>query len=153
MTRSFPPARGEASLHERALRLLARREYSKRELNAKLAPHTESPERLAQCLAELEAQGLLSDRRFAEQLVHARREKYGAMHIMAELRDKGVEADLGALRAELLADERERAKAVWARKFGQTARDGKERARQIRFLQSRGFDFEVIRSIVGGDGE
>jgi regulatory protein len=48
----------------------------------------------------------------------------------------------------LRSTELERAREVWARKFGESTTEPKERARQVRFLISRGFAAEVVRRIV-----
>jgi regulatory protein len=37
---------------------------------------------------------------------------------------------------------------VWARKFGTPPRDANERAKQARFLATRGFDGDVIRRVL-----
>ena len=42
------------------------------------------------------------------------------------------------------------AKALWLKKFGQPAQDEKEKAKQVRFLQARGFGFDIIRKIIRG---
>ena len=54
---------------------------------------------------------------------------------------------------ELRGTELARAREVWARKFGEPATEPKEKARQIRFLVSRGFAAEVVRRVVQGAGE
>jgi regulatory protein len=50
---------------------------------------------------------------------------------------------------QLKGSELERARAVWTHKFGEVAGEPRERARQVRFLMSRGFAAEVVRKIVG----
>ena len=56
--------------------------------------------------------------------------------------------------SQVVAEAREQdlsaARAVWSKKFGQPPRDVAERARQMRFLASRGFPAEVVRRVVGG---
>jgi regulatory protein len=44
----------------------------------------------------------------------------------------------------------ERAYHLWLKKFGQKAQDQKERARQYRFLASKGFSLDVVAKIIGG---
>lgn len=61
-----------ATLRERALRLLARREYARAELARKLAAHVESAEELESLLDDLSERGLLSDRRYVEMRLNAR---------------------------------------------------------------------------------
>lgn len=142
------------SLQARALRLLARREHSRQELARKLAPHTQEPGELEDVLDRLEAQGWLSERRVVEQIVHARRSRFGARRIARELAEKGVgeEAVAAALKT-LKNDEIESARVVWRRKFGRLPRNPAERARQARFLQGRGFDFDTIVKVMKGEDE
>lgn len=142
------------SLRERALKLLARREHSRRELARKLAPHSEDPDELESVLDELEARGWLSERRVVEQVVHARRTRFGARRIERELIEKGVsEEAVAAALPELKAGELEAARAVWRRKFGRQPRTAAERARQARFLQGRGFPLDVILKVIRGGDE
>ena len=48
-------------------------------------------------------------------------------------------------------DEGARCRAVWARKFAALPASAEERARQMRFLQYRGFSSAAIRSVLRGD--
>lgn len=141
-------------LRARALRLLARREHSRQELARKLAAHAQDPAELETVLDALEAQGWLSERRVVEQVVHARRRRFGARRIARELSEKGIgeEAVAAALKT-LKEDEAESARAVWRRKFAQPPRTAAERARQVRFLQGRGFSFDTIMKVVKGGDE
>jgi len=143
------------SLRERALRLLARREHSRRELARKLAPHAENPDEIERVLDELESRGWLSERRVVEQVVHTRRARFGARRIERELLDKGIsEESVAAALPQLKSGELEAARAVWLKKFGgrQPGRPA-ERARQVRFLQGRGFDLDVILKVIKGGDE
>jgi len=152
---SDPKTRTPPTLRARALRLLARREHSRAELARKLSAHAEDPAEVERVLDELEARGWLSERRVVEQMVYARRARFGARRIERDLLAKGVSAEaISAALPELKAGELEAARAVWARKFDRLPRTAAERARQARFLQGRGFDFEVILKIIkGGDEE
>jgi regulatory protein len=146
----------EPTLRERALRFLARREHSRAELARKLAPHADDSAQIDAVLDELEGRGWLSERRVVEQVVHARRSRFGARRIERELHDKGISEDsIAAARPELKQSELESARAVWQKKFGgRQAGRGAERARQVRFLQGRGFDLDVIMKVIrGGDDE
>lgn len=139
------------SLRARALRLLARREHSRRELERKLAVHAGDPAELGRVLDELEALGWLSERRVVEQVVHARRTRFGARRIERELLDKGISADaVAAALPGLRESELAAARAVWAKKFGRLPRTPAERARQARFLQGRGFALDVIMKVIEG---
>ena len=134
--------------------LLARREHSRSELARKLAVHAEDPAEVERVLDDFERRGWLSEHRVVEQLVHARRSRYGARRIERDLREKGVsEEAVAAALAGLKAGEQEAAREVWRRKFGgKPPRGPADRARQVRFLQGRGFSLEVIfRVIRSGD--
>lgn len=139
-------------LRSRALRCLARREYSRAELERKLAPHAESKESLKAALDEMETRGWLSQRRVVEQVVHARQGKYGANRIALELREKGVPEELIIEAMTLLkAGEFETTRAVWQKKFGKQPQDSRELAKQVRFMQNRGFSLDVIRKVLRQD--
>lgn len=154
----------EISLRARALQYLARREYSRAELRGKLLPHVQADEGCeAEPLAALDAllddftaRGWLSDARAATQWVHVKRSRFGTQRITHELRQKGIAEDLiGAALPALKESELEAARNVWQRKFGILPLDAKEKARQMRFLQSRGFSIDVIFKVLSlaGDGE
>jgi regulatory protein len=141
----------ELSLRERALKFLAQREHSRRELAAKLAPHAESPEELQTLLDALASKRQLSDERYAEARARALSRKYGAARIVHDLKAKGVAPELAEHAAEeAWASESQRARDALRKKFGAPPQSRNERARQIRFLQSRGFSFDSIRSALGG---
>ncbi|WP_302174791.1 recombination regulator RecX [uncultured Hydrogenophaga sp.] len=139
------------SLKGRALRLLAGREHSRAELERKLAAHETEPGELARALDELQAKGFISEQRVVESVVHRRAARLGTGRVKQELQAKGVspEAMADALDA-LRRTEVERAREVWRRKFGEPAADATGRARQMRFLASRGFGTEAIRRVVSG---
>ena len=142
------------SLKGRALKYLAAREHSRPELERKLAAHEEEPGQVARVLDELEAKGLLSQARFVESLVHRKAARFGTARLRQELQGHELDADiLGDALDSLRASEFERARAVWRRKFAQLPADATERARQMRFLASRGFSADVIRRVVQGGDE
>ena len=97
----------------------------------------------------LEAQKYLSDSRFAESRVNARAGRHGQARIKQELARLGVTLDAETAQ-QLRNTEFERAREVWRRKFGELAADAAGRARQARFLASRGFAAEVVWRVVGG---
>lgn len=155
----------ELSLRARALQYLARREYSRAELRGKLLPHVKTgedfglhsdsssdssgPVDLDALLDDLTARGWLSDARAATQLLHAKRSRFGTQRIAHDLRQKGISEELvSAALPALKESELEAARSVWQRKFGTLPQDAGEKARQMRFLQSRGFGFEVIFQVL-----
>lgn len=131
-----------------ALRLLARRERSRAGLRNRLASHG-SDEDVDAVLDLMEQSGLLSDARFAEAYVASRRERFGTLRLRRELRDQGVADALieGALGASG-GDELPRAREIWRRKFGVPPANVREHARQLRFLQSRGFSSDILKFIL-----
>ncbi|MCU0806356.1 MAG: recombination regulator RecX [Burkholderiales bacterium] len=148
------PGRAQPSLRNRALAILARREHTRAELARKLAPFAEAQADVETLLDDLAARKLLSDERYAEARTATLARKFGAARIEHELRARGVSAPT-AERAVRGARETEldRARAAWQKRFGAPAADALEKAKQMRFLQSRGFSFEAIRAVVGGRGD
>jgi regulatory protein len=135
-----------ADLHARALALLARREHSRAELTRKLERVGFVREDIAALLDEFEIKNWLSDRRFAESWVADHRARAGSVKLAYDLRQRGVRDDIiEAVLGENRDSELERAREVWKKKFGSPPVDAAEKAKQIRFLQSRGFPLETIR--------
>ena len=100
-------------------------------------------------LLDFTQRGWLSDARYTEQLLHARQAKFGAARVAQELREKGVSDDLVAQAVEQLqGNEDARASEVWRKKFKAAATTREEWAKQARFLQSRGFTFDVIKKVL-----
>ena len=143
----------DASLRERALRLLARREHSRAELARKLATHAESPESLDAVLDDLVARRLLSDERYAEMRLNVRAARFGNARLAQELKTQGVDGALVEAALSGCEEELARARRVWQRKFGdrEMPDDAAGRAKQMRFLMSRGFSGETIRRVLRGD--
>jgi regulatory protein len=136
------------SLKGRALRYLSAREHSRMELRRKLSRHALEGEDVEAVLDALEAAKLLSESRFSESLVHRRAARYGNSRILLELRSHGIDSDaLDGIRADLSQDEGARAMEVWRRKYSTPPADAIERARQMRFLQQRGFTHGAIESV------
>ena len=145
------------SLRARALRLLAQREHSRSELAAKLAPHVKEGEDLAALLDALQARDFINEERVAQSVLHRRAPRLGAQRVLQELRRKGLDEDLvRAAASQLQGTELERARAVWRQRFDHAppATTPQERARQMRFLASRGFAADVVRRVLqAGDDE
>ncbi|MGA7595411.1 MAG: recombination regulator RecX [Gallionella sp.] len=154
-----------SSLRARALKYLARREYSRAELRGKLLQHVLKDEGFEQAkdlsgltnpdalldglLDDLAERGWLSDARAVSQLLHAKRGRFGLQRITHELRQRGIAENLiGAALPQLKKTELEAAIQVWQRKFGALPQDAKGKARQMRFLQSRGFGLDVIFQVL-----
>lgn len=138
-------------LRERALRLLARREHCRAEITRKLGQAGFASDDIAPLLDEFEQKNWLSDHRFAESYVADHRARAGSVKLAYDLRQRGVRDDvIEAVLGDNRDSELERAREVWRKKFGSPPADATEKARQVRFLQSRGFTLEVIRRVLLG---
>ena len=138
-----------------AVRLLARREHSSLELRRKLGDRGFPHDLIQSLLAELAAEGLQSDARFAEQYVRSRAERgFGPVRIEAELRERGIEDAL--VREHLDQGEWDwlaQADAARCKRFGAVLpQEWNDRARQARFLQTRGFGREHMGALFGAGG-
>lgn len=141
----------QISLKGRALRLLSIREHSRQELERKLKAFEETPGELAQALDFLAAKDFINEQRVVESVVNRRQLKLGASRVRQELQAKGLPAEAIAEAVQTMrSTELERAREVWRKKFGEPPEDQAARAKQIRFLVSRGFAPEVVRKVVAG---
>jgi regulatory protein len=142
-------ARPPKSLQARAIGLLARREYARAELRDKLLATGATPAEVDPVLDDLAARGYLSDERFAYAVVRQKGGGYSARAIAHALKAKGV---AGEVVTEALngadADDAATLVALWRRRFGRAPADARERARQVRFLQSRGFGLSAILKLL-----
>jgi regulatory protein len=136
-------------IRRKAMDLLARREHSVAELRRKLLNKGYSEQAVDEQLRRLEQENLLSDQRFAEAYVNFRSKKgFGPMRIQQELKQKGIDVAL----AEQYLDNndywRNIAKEVREKRFGTILpKDYKDIAKQMRFLQYRGFSNEQLRHL------
>jgi regulatory protein len=161
---STKPEDGEAPADERkgssprkiALDILARREHSVAELREKLQSREFQPEEIEQTLSALTEDGLLSEPRFIDSfLASYTRRGHGPLWLRAELERRGIDgAQASAALAGHAVDWASQVRAVRAKRFGaESPADYKERARQSRFLQYRGFSAEQVRAAFSGDDE
>jgi regulatory protein len=137
------------SLRQRALDYLAKREYSYAELGNKLKTYAEESDDISAILDDFKTRGWLSDARFTEQLVHARKAKFGSVRVAHELREKGVADELIAEAvAKIKAGELDNAREVCRKKYLHGPETREQWAKQARFLQSRGFGFDIIKQVL-----
>ncbi|REG78305.1 regulatory protein RecX [Marinomonas pollencensis] len=135
------------STMDHALILLGGREHATKEIHNKLKLRGHNEEDIANTLQSLIEMNYLNDQRFAEIFVRNRISKpLGALRIKQELSRKGIPEELANQAIENIdADWFELAKELKERKFGVTKyQDFKEKAKQIRYLQYRGFNFDQI---------
>ncbi len=142
---------GDATPRDDAIRLLARREYSRTELASRLSAKGHAPDAIAECLDVLADQGLQSDTRFAESFLRSRMLRgQGPLKIRQELSQRGIEREL--IR-DAFAEQDDQGEFDWlalacetlARRFSGPGDTPRERARRERFLAGRGFDFDQVR--------
>ena len=151
--RQSPKSQSEPTLRVRALQMLARREHTRHELERKLAPHAEDEAEVGCLLDEFAKRGWLSEARAVEQVVHARRGKFGSRRIRQELVKRGVDAEgMASAMEDLKAGDRAALREIWRKKFASAPRNSAERARQIRFLQGRGFELDMILKVINAPG-
>jgi regulatory protein len=139
--------------HAAAVSLLARRDLPSEELRERLGERGFEPVATAAALAELAAEGALDDARFAQNYVASQAARgRGPVRIAAGLRKRGLTAEL--IEAALAAgcDWRALAATARTRRFGRRPpADYRDKARQARFLQYRGFSADHIRAATGAD--
>lgn len=130
-----------------AMNLLARREHSLWELRQKLSSRDYPAEELEQVLMQLRDEGLQSDGRYIESFIQGRVNKgQGPLKIRYELQQRGIEPELTQQHLDHLeVDWPTLAEQVRCKRFGEDPpHDYAERAKQMRFLQSRGFSHELM---------
>lgn len=133
-----------------ALDLLARREHSEQELFRKLASRGIEADVTAATISALLAEGLLNNSRFAEAFIHSRFQRgQGPQKIRAELRERGIDDGLiGEYLDDGDAQWRELVEQVRVKRFGPAQPASfRERSRQMRFLQQRGFTSGQIADV------
>ena len=143
-------AGSERSAYDRALGMLARREYSQRELRTRLEHAGCDEDESESAIRKLREQKYQDDVRFAEMIMRARvGQGYGPDRVRAELRSHGL-AD-AAIRALLDAAEIDwdaMARAQLRKKYGgKPAADHAERGKRAAFLLRRGFNAATVRIV------
>ncbi|KAA8734380.1 regulatory protein RecX [Acinetobacter qingfengensis] len=147
-TPSQPAYRGQ-KLRAFAFALLAKREYSKTELYQKLMLYAADADEVKLLLEELSQANYQSDTRMAGMLVRQEiRQGRGPRRIQQRLQKHQIDHDLAQPDlAEI--DWFEQALQLKIKKFGENiAQDQKQLAKQIRFLQYRGYAIDIIMKVV-----
>lgn len=141
----------DRALVSAALKLLARRDYSRSEFISKLTAAEFGRDDVEAAADWCHEQGFLNETRFAEAASRRLGAKFGAKRVAHTLRQKGVaEEQVSAAMLTLNESEQDRARALWTRKFGNVAESADEKSKQIRYLQSRGFSFAIIKLVITG---
>jgi len=142
-----------AKTYQSAMNILARREHSVFELTRKLQQKDYPSDMVSEVIERLVADNLLSDERFAEAYVRMRSARgFGLKRIRLEMKERGVASELISEAIEQTdVDWFALARDVRDRKFGeQYPQDFALRAKQMKFLQYRGFSHEQITAAVTG---
>lgn len=138
-------------IHKKILSMLTGRDYSRHTLLQKLKAKGFATNDCEQVIDKLIAAGLFNESRFIENYIYYRRQRgYGPDRIAQELRLQGISADRIALGLQITDNAwLDAAHKVWEKRFkGLHPHDFKDRIKQIRFLQYRGFTKEQIDAIV-----
>ena len=144
-------------IRTRAITYLSRREYSRVELRKKIlfslrqfeCEHELGESIADEVLDDLALHNWQSDVRVAASVSKVKGERYGNARVKHELKQQGLNSELIAeALASLASTELKRAHDVWLKKFGHPPVDLKDKAKQIRFMASRGFGFDVINKII-----
>ena len=136
--------------------MLARREHSVGELREKLLHKGHTAAAITPAVAELQQEGLVNDQRFTEMLLAARRGRgMGPLRIRKELQEKGVAAELINQYLDVSSPEWIKdVQRVRQKKYGdELPATYAERARQARFLQSRGYTLDQIQRVLTSDAD
>ena len=140
------------TLLSQGVAFLARREYSRRQLRERLLERIDGVRQTSddvdQALDKLEAKGYLSDERFAQALCRVLSKRYGNVRLTVQLRQAGISQEISDKVIQAQEGELDRALDVWHKRFHTAPESDKERARQIRFLGSRGFPYDIIRRVL-----
>ena len=141
-------------LRSYAFALLTRRDYSQAELSAKLNQYAIDAGEVAKLVEELAQQNYQSDQRVAELTLASQiRKGKGLQRIKQTLKAKHLDAELISHELQEV-DWLEQAYQLKIKKFGEAVeKDQKLKAKQVRFLQYRGFDMDVILKAIARTSE
>ena len=170
--------KSEVNLLAKAVAILSRRECSEKELRQRLQRYTGDMGAINAVVSRLQRENWQSDERFVESFVQSREQRWGNQKIFHALSQHDLDSEqLSELKEELKDSEYQRAREVWIRRFGdkygvslydtETSGDdeflseteqqsfeeqAKEKAKQLRFLASRGFSADVVYKVVNSRG-
>ena len=132
-----------------AFAVLTRKEYSKKDLIEKLALYAENREEVLILVDELSRENYQSDQRVAEMVVRSQiRKGKGPNRIKLALRAKSIDKELAQNDMNEI-DWYDEAYQLKVKKYGvDVSKDPKIKAKQIRFLQYRGFEMDAIMKAI-----
>lgn len=137
-------------IKKECLRLLTRRDHSRKEMQDKLAVKGYNLSQVSQVIDELTRQSWQDDTRYAESYARMRSHKgFGPVRIAFELRQQGIAADVVEKIVYSTPDDWAALLAqVYSKKYPRTdAMDSNEQAKRFRFLLQRGFSSAMITDL------
>lgn len=150
-TKASRPQDHRVQAYNKAIRLLARREHSVKEIRQKIATEFLDDVVLDTLVEQLQSENYLSDHRFTEAFVRSRKHRgVGPVKLRAELNNKGVDSELAESMIDASSKEwLEVALKLHDKKYGdQAVSDYNQWTKRARFLQSRGFTMDHIKNVI-----
>lgn len=133
------------SAKKRALRLLERRDYSRKELILKLTEKGESQEDAEAVADRMIELGVINDERYSHMLVrHYASKGYGACRIKQELYRHGIHTDLWEEAMEEMPSQEETMDRLFRSKLRSSDPDQKEIKKATDAMLRRGFSWSEI---------
>ncbi len=134
------------NLKAKAIDFLSRRDYSYSELYNKLKKYSTDLDAIKSVVDEMVNHKYLNEERFVENFIYSKSKKYGGLKVKQLLQNKvNDQALINELYQQAEIDEFAVARQIWERKFNhEIATTPKDRAKQIRFMLSRGFSLDLI---------
>jgi regulatory protein len=138
-----------ASIYNKALDIISRREHSKKELKEKLQKKFDATNVIDEVIEKLTNNNLINDERYAEMYTTIRKRKgFGPKRIEYELSSRGINNSISSIAIDEVGGWNEAAQDVFNKKFKHgVAEQYKQKAKQKNFLQNRGFSFQEIDSV------
>lgn len=170
--------KSEVNLLAKAVAILSAREYSEKELRQRLKRYSNDDAAIDAVVTRLQRENWQSDERFVETFVQSKEQRWGNQKILQALSQHDLDSEqLSDLKEGLSDSEYQRAREVWIKRFGAKYGVGlydsdaldddesleeaeqqdfqeqaKEKAKQLRFLASRGFSADVVYRVVNSRG-
>lgn len=142
-----PEPLSQKELYNKALDYLSRREYTRYELQQKLAQYTDNQDDIVRVLDRLIEHNLQSDKRFGESFIHSKQAKYGNLRLKETLKQKGVSITAVEKYLPDFQTEIKNAMTILHKKLGKPRHlTIEEKQKTYRFLQYRGFGVEICKT-------
>lgn len=170
--------KSEVNLLAKAVAILSSREHSEKGLRERLLRYTDDVDAINAVISRLQRENWQSDERFVSTFVQSREHRWGNQKILQALSQHDLDSEqLSELKEDLKESEYQRAREVWIKRFGAKygvdlydteisvdyesldeaeqesfEAQAKDKAKQMRFLASRGFSADVVYRVVNSHG-